>query len=137
MRISPIAPGKFQEHLENAGIFRGELYFPESIGDNGNGNNKPNVKRSPHNFKKLDFPDPHSCSACGRKKDSWYIENLTPIRKKQPSLDPWYLCQRFYQQAVKRHTRSVLAVPLPGTISLAALEPVRTEHGWCSICGLV
>ncbi|MCX6692953.1 MAG: hypothetical protein NT074_00105 [Methanomicrobiales archaeon] len=90
---------------------------------------------NPHDFKKLDFPDPHPCSKCGRKKDSWYIENLTPRRKKQPSLDPWYLCQKCYQHAVKRHQES--CVPLPGTISLAALEPVRTEHGRCTICNLV
>ncbi|MCX6693845.1 MAG: hypothetical protein NT074_04745, partial [Methanomicrobiales archaeon] len=99
------------------------------------GKNKLNAKISPHNFKKLDFPDPHPCLKCGRKKDSWYIEVVTPRRKKDPGVDPWYLCQKCYQQAVKRHQES--CVPLPGTISLAALEPVRTEHGRCSICNLV
>jgi hypothetical protein len=73
MENAPIAPGKFQEHAENAGIFQEEQYFSESIGDNGNGKNKPNSKISPHDFKKLDFPDLHPCSKCGRKKDSWYI----------------------------------------------------------------
>jgi hypothetical protein len=66
--IVPISPGKFREHVENTGIFRGEPLFSGTSGDNGNGKNKPNSKISLHDFKKLDFSDSHPCSASvGRK----------------------------------------------------------------------
>jgi hypothetical protein len=117
--ITRIFPDK--KRVENTGIFGGEPLFPGTSGDNGNGKNKPGVKTSPHDFKKLDFPDLHPCSAYGKKLDSRYIEKLIPRRKKDPTMgDSWYLCQKCYQHAVKKH-RSVSLRSISRDDPLAAL----------------
>jgi hypothetical protein len=96
--------------------------------------NKPDPNFSPKEYKKMDFCHDRSCSICGRKRDTWYVEVITPRRKKNPSVDPWYLCQKCYQKGVKRYqdTCSIL----PGSFSIDRMEEIRINVGRCTICGL-
>jgi hypothetical protein len=116
-----------QEMHQNAPIFM-------SCGSSPDLKNKPEPNFSPKEYKKMDFCHDRSCSICGRKRDTWYVEVITPRRKKNPSVDPWYLCQKCYQKGVKRYqdTCSIL----PGAFSIDRLEEVRSNVGRCTICGL-
>ena len=89
---------------------------------------------SAHDYKPLDFPERTPCYVCGRK-DSRYVERLTPERKKRPpeQQDARRICKGCYQKAVDR--ARISSPPLPGVIDYAGMEPVTWSIGRCSLCG--
>jgi hypothetical protein len=123
---------------ENPGNFKPG----EHAGDSGSSHEskwvegRRNVQSiSAHDYKPLDLPERTPCSVCGRR-DSRYVEKLTPERKKRPPAqqDARRICLHCYQEAAERVRAS--APPLPGVIDHARMEPVIRSIGRCSVCGL-
>ncbi|OPY42743.1 MAG: hypothetical protein A4E40_00314 [Methanoregulaceae archaeon PtaU1.Bin059] len=90
---------------------------------------------SAHEYKPLILPERTPCYVCGRR-DSRYVEKMTPERKKRPpeQQDARRICLRCYREAVERARAS--APPLPGVIDYSRMEPVTSSIGRCSVCGL-
>ncbi|OPX68231.1 MAG: hypothetical protein A4E38_01880 [Methanoregulaceae archaeon PtaB.Bin108] len=124
--------------VENPGNFK----QGEHAGDSGSSHGSKCVEGmrnvaliSAHDYKPLDLPERTPCYMCGRR-DSRYVEKLTPERKKRPleQQDARRICLHCYQEAVERARAS--APPLSGVIDYARMEPVTSSIGRCSVCGL-
>jgi len=121
-------PGNFKpgEHAGDPGSSHGSKW----------GEGRRNVQSiSAHDYKPLDLPERTPCYVCGRR-DSRYVEKLTPERKKRPpeQQDARRICLPCYLEAVERARAS--APPLPGVIDCARMEPVTNSIGRCTVCGL-
>ncbi|HOT03976.1 MAG TPA: hypothetical protein PK069_07345 [Methanolinea sp.] len=126
--ISPQQPGpnKPGTHLDD---------FPSSHRLKGVEASRKELQVSAHDYKPLDLPERIPCCVCG-KKESRYVEKLTPERRKRPlkEQDARRLCRACFQQAVERARAS--APPLPGVIDYARMEQLTCSIGRCSVCGL-
>ena len=81
------------------------LLLIESDENKSNVKDKPWLKISPHDFKKLDFPDPRWCASCGKQGVSWFIgTGPTPRRRNNLSIKPYALCQSCWQNAFRIET---------------------------------
>jgi len=90
---------------------------------------------SARDYKRLDVPERTPCYVCGRK-DTRYVEKLTPERKSRPKGEQTArrICRHCYQEAVDRERAS--APPLPGVIDTSNMERVNVSIGRCSVCDL-
>ena len=86
-------------------------------------------------YKLLDIPERTPCWVCGRK-NSRYVEKLTPERKSRPKDQQGArrICKQCYQAAVDRERSS--APPLPGVIDTSNMEKVSVSIGRCSVCDI-
>ncbi len=141
--ILPVCdPAGPEGNVKNSHEQPGNLKRKEDAGDSGSPHESKCVEGrkdvtlvSAYDYKPLDFPERTPCYVCGRK-ESRYVEKLTPERKKRPSeqQDARRLCKVCFQDAVERARAS--APPLPGVINYPQMEPVTSSIGRCSLCGL-